>query len=500
MPSPPPVLCVASDRDARLRLRHALEAAGFEPIEAGDGENAVCLARSRRPVAIVARTGAGDAVALSWVSRLRDGGAADRDAPKILVIGEHHPAADAALPASTDAATLGAFVRALIDPAHGDLASTLGSAESRVRMLANLSHELRNPLAAIRNAETMLRLASADPRVEHAREVIDRQATQLARLVDDLLDASDLGQGRVELRSALLPIGLVVEQAVEQTRSLFEARHQTLVVDLPEPVRVEGDVLRLAQALAHVLKNASRFTPDGGRIEIETAAVDGQASIVVRDNGVGIDPDHLPGLFAMFAQGSHEPDRTPGGLGLGLTVARAMMELHGGRLDAFSRGRGHGSEFVLSLPLAGPLVAPRSADDPAPVQDAPPFKVLVVDDNLDGAATLSLLLEYAGFEVRTAHDGYAALRAAAQFRPEAVVLDIGLPGMDGHEVASRLRAERAHEGLVLIALTGFADEPNHERSVEVGFDHHFVKPTDSRVLSDLLSEYAARRTPAPRTC
>lgn len=487
-----PVLCVSHDLSVRMALRQALAAAGFESTEARDGQEAIHAVALHRPAVVIVRSSIDDTGTLAWLSELRAKSTGGN--PKVLLLGEGVADVDAVLPPSPDASTLGAVVRVLTGLAHGDISSPLSAGETRERLLANLSHELRNPLAAIRNADTLLRLASADPRVERAREVIDRQVTQLTRLVDDLLEVSQLARGRIELRSALLPVGLIVEQAVDQTRTLFEGRGQTLDVTLPEPVRVEGDLLRLAQALAHVLKNASRFTPDGGRVEVRTGAREGQATIAVRDNGEGIDPAQLPGLFAMFAQGPHESERAPGGLGLGLTLARALVELHGGRLEASSDGRGRGSEFVMTLPLAGPIVAPARDGEVALEPDETPYKVLVVDDNLDGAATLALLLEYAGFEVRTAHDGHAALRAVAQFSPDAVVLDIGLPGIDGHEVAKRLRADPTSRNLVLIALTGFAEGCDADKSAGAGFDHHFVKPTDSRVLSDLLADYAAKRT------
>jgi len=491
-----PVLCVSRDLHERLTLRQALAAAGLDSIEARDGHDALQAVALYRPAVVVIRETPETPLGRDWLQQVR-ASTSSGCTPKFIRLGDVADGVDAVVPADVDVATLGALVRVLGGVALGHLAAPQAPPETRERLLSNLSHELRNPLAAIRNAETMLRLASADPRVERARAVIDRQLTQLARLVDDLVDVAQLARGKVELRSALLPIGLVVEQAVEQTRTLFEDRRQELIVSLPEPLRVEGDLLRLAQALAHVLKNASRFTRDGGRVEVRTGVTGGCATVSVRDNGEGIDPARIPGMFAPFAQGSEDSDRAPGGLGLGLTLARALVELHGGRLEASSAGRGHGSEFVISLPLAGPIAASHPDEDRAPSDAAEPFKVLVVDDNLDGAETLALLLEYAGFDVHTAHDGPGALRAVTQCRPDAVVLDIGLPGMDGHEVARRLRSDETTRGIVLIALTGFAEASEHGRSTDAGFDHHFVKPTDSRVLSDLLGEYAVKRTLSP---
>jgi PAS domain S-box-containing protein len=359
--------------------------------------------------------------------------------------------------------------------------------------LATLAHELRNPLAPIRNALLLMRGPAPPGGHEPVRAMAERQVAHLARLVDDLMDVARISEGKIELRRESVDLHTVVRQAVETARPLIDDRRHRLVVTLPPgPVRLEGDPTRLEQVLWNLLNNAAKYTGPGGRIDLSAEAVGGQVVVRVRDTGVGIEPSMLPRLFRMFVQLGEHKEHARGGLGIGLGLVRTLVELHGGTITALSEGPGKGSEFVVRLPSppgtpAGPA-APEARD-----RGAEPGlsrrRILVVDDNVDGAVSLARLLELLhGHEVQVAHDGPSALEVADRFRPEVVLLDIGLPGMDGHEVARRLRARPEFGRTPLVALTGWGQESDRRRSREAGFDHHLVKPVDLDALSGLLAE------------
>jgi PAS domain S-box-containing protein len=356
--------------------------------------------------------------------------------------------------------------------------------------LAMLAHELRNPLASVGNAAQVLkRFGPADPQLQWAREVIDRQLRHLSRLVDDLLDVSRITHGKVTLQKEPVELAAVVARAVETVRPLIEDRGQELSVSLPPgPVRLEADLTRLAQVLGNLLTNATRFTGPGGRIGLTAAADGAEVVLRVRDSGIGIPAELLPQVFDLFTQGDRSPARSEGGLGVGLTLVKSLVEMHGGRVQALSDGPGKGAEFVVRLPI---VQAQQTAQVAAPPEHAPvsflPRRILVVDDHVDTAELQALLLRAAGHEVRTAHDGPVALEAARAFRPGIVILDIGLPGMDGYEVARRLRGEPGLEEVLLIALTGYGRDEDRRRCREVGFDHHLVKPVDSDALQRLCA-------------
>ena len=357
--------------------------------------------------------------------------------------------------------------------------------------LAMLGHELRNPLAPIRNAVAMMQQSELSPsQLSWARDVIDRQITHLARLVDDLLDVSRITSGKITLQKEPLALIPLVSATAEASRPLFEARGHTLETVLPsESLRVAGDSTRLSQILLNLLNNAAKYTPEGGRIRLAVEK-DGQEAVVrVRDSGIGIPADLLPKVFDLFAQGERSLDRTEGGLGIGLTLVRQLVQMHGGSVEAHSEGPGRGSEFVVRLPH---FAAPPAADRPA-VQDtegSSPMgsrRVLVVDDNRDSVETMALLLHLWGHEVRTAYDGPSALALAAEYRPDVVLLDIGLPGMNGYEVAKRLREIPGLEKSVLVAVTGYGQESDRQRARKAGFDRHLVKPVEPTALQDLLA-------------
>jgi signal transduction histidine kinase/DNA-binding response OmpR family regulator len=355
--------------------------------------------------------------------------------------------------------------------------------------LAMLAHELRNPLAPVLNAVHVLRRGAGGADAGAAREMIDRQTRHMARLVDDLLDVSRITRGKIQLRPEPIGLARVIERAVESTQPLLEERRHAVEVHVPrEPVRVLADATRVEQVLANLLNNAAKYTEPGGRITLTAAAEGREAVIRVRDTGIGIDRDTLPRVFDLFMQAHSTLDRALGGLGIGLTLVRRLVELHGGTVEAHSAGLGQGSEFVVRLPL---LERPAAEDAPEPAGRAPararPRRVLVVDDNRDAAESVALMLRLDGHDVRVAHDGPAALEAAAAFRPDVVLLDIGLPRMSGHEVAARL-LQQPHDGKrLLVAMTGYGQDEDRRRSREAGFDHHLVKPVDPQTLRDLLA-------------
>jgi signal transduction histidine kinase len=358
--------------------------------------------------------------------------------------------------------------------------------------LAMLAHELRNPLAPIRNAAHILRLRGADaPDFQAARELIERQVLHMTRLVDDLLDVSRISRGKVELRKEVVDLAAVVNQAVETARPLLEERRHTLTVALgPAPLRVQADATRLAQVLANLLNNAAKYTDRGGQVWLSVERQDEEAVVRVQDTGCGIPAAMLAKVFDLFTQVDGSPGRAEGGLGIGLTLVKSLVEMHGGAVEALSDGPGQGSEFVVRLPVLveGPEAAgPAAEAPPAAAPPGPSRRVLVVDDNHDAADSLALLLKMMGHEVRTAYGGAAALAASRSWRPEVVLLDIGLPGLDGYAVGRRLRDERPGEELLIVALTGYGQDEDRRRSQEAGLDLHFVKPVDPNALRDLLA-------------
>jgi PAS domain S-box-containing protein len=364
--------------------------------------------------------------------------------------------------------------------------------------LATLAHELRNPLAPIRNALQILRLAGDNrAAVAHVHEVMERQVDQMIRLVDDLLDVSRITRGKIELRRERLELGAVVRSALETSRPLIEsARHELTVLPPPGPLAVEGDKTRLAQVVSNLLNNSAKYTPEGGHIWLTVERSGGQAVVRVRDNGMGIPAEMLSHVFEMFTQLDKSRHRSQGGLGIGLTLVRNLVAMHGGTVEAHSDGPGKGSEFVVRLPLAPEEPRRRGAEGPDGASRraaTPARRLLVVDDNVASAESLAMMLRLMGNEVCTAHDGPSALGLAATFAPDVVLLDIGMPGMDGYEVARRLRAMSPLKEVVVVAQTGWGQDEDRRRSVEAGFDHHLVKPVDPAALQDLLARLPCAR-------
>ena len=371
------------------------------------------------------------------------------------------------------------------------------SGRRKDEFLAMLSHELRNPLAPIRSAVQVLDAKGPlDPELERARDVIDRQVGQLTRLVDDLLDMARISRGKVVLRKEVVDLSTVVDCAIETVAPIIAERGHELTVARPaEPLRLEADAVRLQQVVGNLLANAAKYTESSGRIAISLEATDDDAVVRVRDTGIGMSPDFIHHAFDMFKQA--EPDRklSPGGLGLGLPLSRSIVRMHGGSISAVSPGLDLGTEFVVRLPRLRET-PPESHAEPVP--EPPPARsgsvsrrVLIVDDSQDSADLLAMLLRLAGHDVHTSYDGPSALEAAAEYAPDVVLLDIGLPGMDGHEVGRRIRELPGLAGVALVAVTGWAGEDDRRRSREAGFDHHLVKPLVGETVLEVVA--SARR-------
>lgn len=358
--------------------------------------------------------------------------------------------------------------------------------------LATLAHELRNPLAPIRTGLELLRLSDDDPALRRStRETMERQTALLVRLVDDLLDVSRITRGKIELRRESVDLARIVESSLETTRPLIDAAGHTLAVDLPpESIRLDADPTRLAQVFSNLLNNAARYTPRGGRIGIAAEARDGEVDVTVRDTGVGISAEMLDDVFEMFTQAEGERDAKEGGLGVGLTLARSLVHLHGGRIRVESEGPGRGSAFRVTLPTTtdgGEAVSDESERPLRATGAGDGVAVLVVDDNRDAADSLAAVLTVLGHDVAVAYSGREALERFDEGRPDAVLLDIGMPGLDGIETAALLREKPGGRDVLLVALTGWGQEEDLRRTREAGFGHHCVKPVEPDRLSGILA-------------
>jgi PAS domain S-box-containing protein len=376
------------------------------------------------------------------------------------------------------------------------LAEDLSEGDRRKNeFLATLAHELRNPLAPLSNMLEVLKRSSRDESLRRGFDTMERQLEQLVRLVDDLLDLSRITHNRIELRRRPLDLASVIRQAVQASQPLADAAgHQIDIVPPTESIYLHADPVRLTQVFGNLLNNSCKYTMPGGRIRVVTERDGSDAVITVEDTGVGIPPDKLHSIFDMFTQVDGSLERSQGGLGIGLTLVKRLVELHGGSAEARSAGEGQGSTFVVRLPIATD-VSEAKVPAPAGLRGAAlARRILIVDDNEDSAESLALLLELAGHETQTAHDGEAALEAAEKLRPDVVLLDIGLPRLSGHEVCRRVRAQPWGQQMILIALTGWGQDEDRRRSEEAGFDGHLVKPVDHAHLTALLDSLTARPT------
>ena len=360
--------------------------------------------------------------------------------------------------------------------------------------LAMLGHELRNPLAPITNAVQLLGLRKNEDKVQNrARTIIERQVGQLTRLVDDLLEVSRITTGTIHLQREQATLNGIVECAVETVRSLMNQRRHELTLSLsPQPIWLDADAARLEQVVVNLLTNAAKYTADGGHIFLTVQQAGDEAVLRVRDTGVGIAPELLPRIFDLFTQAERSLDRAQGGLGIGLCLVQRLVEMHGGRVEVES-ALGRGSEFVVRLPMISTSASPPETGIEPAEPTGPALRVLVVDDNVDAAESMALLMQAAGHQVRMSNDGSAVLAAALDFLPEVVLLDLGLPGLDGYEVAKRLRQEPALNDLVLVAVTGYGQDSDRQRSQEAGFDHHLVKPADFEKLRQILARVKKSR-------
>jgi CheY-like chemotaxis protein/nitrogen-specific signal transduction histidine kinase len=353
--------------------------------------------------------------------------------------------------------------------------------------LATLAHELRNPLAPIRNSLNILKLTGkAEGALANVYQILDRQVAHMVRLVDDLMEVSRITRGHVSLRTEPTDVHAILLAAIETSRPLIEEAEHRLELSLPpETLRLDADPMRLAQVITNLLNNAARYTDKGGLIQV-SAWRDGDTAVVsVRDNGKGISAEMLPRVFDLFTQAAPNRQYAHGSLGIGLTIVRSLVELHGGSVEARSDGLRRGSEFIVRLPLAGTARAAASAVVEPAHRDSR-NRVLVVDDNRDAAESLGVLLALLGIETMTAHSGPVALEALDEFQPSVILLDLGMPGMDGYEVAQRVRQHPLGRRVTLVALTGWGLQVDKQKSQDVGFDHHLVKPVDLEVLRQVL--------------
>ena len=371
------------------------------------------------------------------------------------------------------------------------LAADLSQADRRKdEFLATLAHELRNPLARIRNGLQLMKLAGGQlATIEKARSMMERQLTQMVRLIDDLMDVSRISQDKLELHKVHLPLSTVLTSAVETSRPLIDQMNHQLTVKLPrQALIVDADMTRLAQVFLNLLNNAAKYSDRGGHIQLHVERQGSDAVVTVKDTGIGIAAKQLPRIFEMFTQLDASLGKSQGGLGIGLTLVKRLVELHGGSIQAHSGGPGKGSEFIVRLPVVSEGSAVHATDiDDAPAATKSLLRILIVDDNRDAADSLSEMLKLMGNDTRTAYDGQQGVDLAGEYRPDVILLDIGLPRLNGYEACRLIREQPKGNGVVLIALTGWGQDEDRRRSHEAGFDHHMVKPVDPQALMSMIA-------------
>ena len=505
------ILNVDDSEGARYAKTRVLSHAGFEVIEAASGAEALQRAHADMPALVLLDTRLPDINGFEVCRRLKE----DTQTRHILVLQTSasfvgttdkvralDTGADNYLFEPIEPEELVANVRALL---------RLGRVERELRevdrrkdeFLAILAHELRNPLGPIRSAVDLLRHLDpyAPPAQENARQMIIRQTDHMVRLVDDLLDVSRITQGKITVRKEKVGLREVAQSAIETASPCIRQAGHALAVTLPdEDIWVDGDAVRLAQAIINLLHNASKFTPGGGKVSIALAREGDEAVVSVSDTGIGIAPEHSEKIFTLFAQGPHTAERVQDGLGIGLSLVRTLVDLHGGKVSVHSDGLGKGSTFEIRLPVttAGTQPAAAAPAHEAPVQELPAAlgrRILVVDDNCDSADMLAALLTFAGHDVVAANDGAGALRKAREMKPDLAFLDIGLPDMTGYDLARAIHAEPGLEGTTLVALTGYGQEKDREDARAGGFSQHLTKPVAYETLLatiDRLAPTAAR--------
>lgn len=440
-----------------------------------------------------------EATTAAWLECVRGGQFWYREHRYLGVDGQYHPVLAQGVPMRDEQGRITGWAGINLDVSRmKKTEEALREADRRKDdFLATLAHELRNPLAPIRHAARLLGVKGLDEaQAQMARDIISRQVARMALLLDDLLEVSRITRGRLELRKELVSLNAMVKAAVETSRPLIDAKRHDLQVFLPDTdVQLEADALRMSQALSNLLTNAAKYTDDGGRIELHVRCTDAQVELRVEDNGIGLPAAALPTIFEMFSQVDSAIDRSEGGLGIGLALVKGLVLLHGGTVEASSRGLGLGSTFIIRLPAQCVPADASAAETSATSSDAPGprGRVLVVDDNVDAASALAMMLRNEGHAVQTAHNGEDALTTGWQQRPDAVLLDIGMPDLNGYDVASRMRSTDWGRRALLIALTGWGQKEDIERASQAGFDVHMTKPADPERIERLLEEYLSRR-------
>ena len=360
--------------------------------------------------------------------------------------------------------------------------------------LATLAHELRNPLAPIRNGLQIMRLAPGNLDAnERIRSMMDRQLGQMVHLIDDLLDLSRISRGKIDLRKERIELASVIAQAIETSRPSIDQSGHELSIELPtSPIYVDADLTRLTQVFSNLLNNAAKFTNRGGRLRVAVQLMGAEAMVSVTDSGIGIPTHMLQQVFEMFTQVESNLERSQSGLGIGLSIVQRLVQMHGGSIEARSDGPGSGSEFVVRLPVALALVGNQPVEEANLTRPTAHLRILVADDNVDSAEILTMLLTLQGYDTKTTHDGDAALDVAATFRPDVILLDIGMPKLNGYEVCRRIRQQAWGKSMMVIAMTGWGQEDDKRKSQAAGFDFHLVKPVDLDVLFKLLSGATAK--------
>jgi signal transduction histidine kinase len=496
----PQLVLVVDDNDsARYVKNRTLTAAGFRVTEARTGFEALRLAHSEKPELVLLDIKLPDIDGFEVCRRLRADPVTSSIAIVQITASYEHPdyqvrglegGADIFLLAPIDPNVLVANVRAMLRLRRAE--NALRESDRRKdEFLAVLAHELRNPLAPIRNSLTLLEQARiSDPKVRAAQAIMRRQLDQMVRLIDDLLDVSRINQNKLELRKSNTTVRYVLDMALETARPGIEASGHEIVIQLPkEPIHIFGDPVRLGQVFANLLTNSAKYMEPGGRISITAEREEDVVAVSVADTGYGIDKMALPRMFQMFAQSHQDTGAPRGGLGIGLALVKRIVEMHAGTVAAESPGIGKGSTFTIRLPVARePAAVSLGAGDKSPSTSdiVEPKRLLVVDDNVDAAVSLSMLLDSMGHEVRTAHDGDEAFDVASTFRPAIIFMDVAMPRVSGLDAAQKIRATPWGRNVVICALTGFGQEEDRQRSRDAGIDLHLVKPVDAEDLQRIL--------------
>jgi signal transduction histidine kinase len=506
------ILNVDDDSASRYAKTRILKRAGYEVLEAGTGEDALKLLQESRPKLVLLDVKLPDINGLEVCRRIKS----DPRSSHIMVLQISASritapdrilgldcGADTYLTEPVENAELVATVRALMrlyerEEENRHLLAQLREADrQKDDFLAILAHELRNPLHPIRGAVEMLRAHSlVDPEIQLCRDIIDQQTQHLTRLIDDLLDVARITRDKLELRTENIELGEVIRRAVESTRSFFESHNQHAEIELPPTaVQIEADPVRLTQVLMNLLNNAAKYTPMGGKIAIRAGVSGHQAVISVKDNGAGIAAEQLPHLFEKFYQADRSLERSDFGLGLGLTLTRRLVELHGGTVEARSEGLGKGSEFIVTLPIrSAPSRVPSGRQNGAIDNAEHHWRILIVDDGARTREMYSLLLRKRGHEVESAPDGASGIEMVKSFQPDIVLLDVGMPRLNGFDTCMKIRQLPSGKDIKIIAVTGWAQDEVQQRADQAGFDAILVKPVGVQHIVDLASTLAGRKS------